>query len=70
MQFDTSQSILRDLDINASILQVLNESFGDAYCDLNFHLVSFKEARGLGIQFVARGRVVPPWSARVELKAK
>jgi len=70
IQFDTSRSILRDLEVDASILQVLSESFCDAYRDLDFYLATFEEARGLGIPIIARGKVVPPWSAHLDFEGE
>jgi len=64
-QFDVSQSILKDLRVDATILEILDESFSKLYMKQNFMLFTFEEGRGLGIPLVAMGKVVPSWSAHL-----
>ncbi|KAF2738673.1 hypothetical protein EJ04DRAFT_520028 [Polyplosphaeria fusca] len=67
LQFDRSTSLLRDMKVDSSILEVLNDSFLKVVNTHQFLLVTIEEGRGLGIPLIARGKVVPPWSAHLGL---
>ena len=70
VQFDTSNNILRDFSVDASILQVLTDSFREAYNDLHFYLATFEEGRGFGVPIIARNKIVPSWSAHLEFEGE
>jgi len=63
--FNISTSILKDLRVDASILEVLDDSFSRLYSTYGFALFTFEESQGLGIPFIARHKVVESWSAHL-----
>jgi hypothetical protein len=66
VQFDRSNNVLKDLNINSTILEILNDSFKKMCSTQKFTLVTFEEGRGLGIPIVARDKVVQSWSAHLD----
>ena len=63
--FDRSANLLRDLRVDASILEVLDDSFSRLYLTYRFTLFTFEESQGLGIPFMAGHKVVQSWSAHL-----
>ncbi|KAF2267725.1 hypothetical protein CC78DRAFT_448905, partial [Lojkania enalia] len=67
LQVDSTTSLLRDMKVDASVLELLNGSFIRLATRQNFTIVTFEEGRALGVPLLARDKVVPHWSAHLGL---
>jgi hypothetical protein len=64
-QFDTSDALLKDLKVDATLLEILNDSFGNIYRRRKFELTTIEEGRALAIPLVGRDKVVHAVSAHL-----
>ena len=67
VQLNRSKSLLTDLKPDASILEILNETFLHLVEKYRFQLITFEEGRGPGIPFMPREKIVRSWSAHLGL---
>lgn len=52
--FDRGISVPKDLRVDASILEILDDSFSRLYSTYGFALLTFEESQGLGIPFLPK----------------
>jgi len=63
VRFDTSDVLLRDLRVESTMLETINDSFAKIQERRRFQIFSFREGKALSVLFFSRGKVVKDASA-------
>ena len=65
IQFDTSDTLLRDLKIDSAMLDMLVEGFARVFDTEKFYVFTFRESRNMRIPLISSRKVVSNASSRV-----
>lgn len=63
VRFDTSDVLLKDLRVESTMLDTINDSFARIHEKRKFQIFSFREGKALSILFLKKGKVVKDASA-------